>query len=80
MTEAGETPVFDQFHSGRRSGDRPANFANLMMQSTCHHSLSETGLDFADWKDAVAVLESLLDVTVGDAGQESAARRVDLPR
>lgn len=72
--------IFDQSHSGHRSDDHLANFANWMMQSTCHRSLSETDPDFAEWADAVAVLASLLDVTVGDAGQESAERRVDSPR
>ena len=55
------------------------NFANWMMQSTYHHSLSETDPDLADLAVAVAVLASLLDVTAADAGQESAERLVDSP-
>ena len=79
LTEAGETPVFDQFHSDHRSDDHPANVVNWMMQNTCHHSLSETDLDFAESADAVAVHAKILNVTVADAGQESAERLVDLP-
>lgn len=51
-----------------------------MMQSICHHFLSETDLDFADSADAVAVLANLLGVTVADAEQGSAERLVDSPR
>lgn len=80
LTEAGETPTFDRFHSGHHSDDHPANFADSMLQSICHHFLSETDPDFAGLADAVAVLANLLDVTVEDAGQESAERLVDLPR
>lgn len=50
-----------------------------MMQNTCHHSLYETDLDFAESADAVAVLANLLNVIVADAGQESAERLVDSP-
>lgn len=70
----------DQFHSDHRSDDHLASFVNWMMQSICHHCLSETDPDFAEWTDAVAVLANLLHVTVGDAGQESAELRVDSPR
>lgn len=80
LTEAGEKLTSDQFQSGHRSDDHPANFANWMRQSTFRHSLSEIDPDFADWLDAVAVLASLLSVTVGVAGQAFAERRADSPR
>ena len=50
-----------------------------MKQSKCHHYLSEIDPDSADLADAVAVLESLLDVTVADAEQGSAAQLFDSP-
>ena len=50
------------------------------MQSTCHHCLSETDPEFADWADAVAVLASLRYVTVGAAEQESVERRAGSPK
>ena len=50
-----------------------------MKQSKCHHSLSETDPDSADFADAVAVLESLLDVAVADAEQGSAEQLFDSP-
>ena len=80
LAEAGETLVFAQFHSDYHSDDHPANSANWMMQSICHHFLSETDLDFVDSADAVAVFANLLDVTVADAEQGSAERLVDSPR
>lgn len=72
---------FDRFRSGHRSDDHPVSFANWMMQSKCHRSLSETETDpdLADSADAVAALANLLDVTVADAGRESAERLVDSP-
>ena len=79
LTEADETPAFDRFPSGHRSGDHPASFANWMMQSKYHHFLFETDPDFADSADAVAVLATLLGVTVADVEQGSAERLVDSP-
>lgn len=69
----------DRSRSDHRSDDHLVSFANWMMQSKCHHSLSETDPDSADSADAVAALASLLDVTVADAEQESAERLVDSP-
>ncbi len=71
--------AFDQFHSGHRSDDHPANFANWRMQSRCHHYLFEIDPDFADLVGAVAVLASLQGVTVAAAGQGFAVRLVDSP-
>lgn len=69
----------DRFRSGHRSDDHPVSFANWMMQSKCHHSLSETDPDSADSADAVAALARLPGVTAADAEQESAERLVDSP-
>ena len=79
MTEAGETRAFDRCQSGHRSGGHPANFASWMTQSKYHHSLFEKYLDSADSADAVAVLASLLGVTVADVEQGSVERLVDSP-
>lgn len=50
-----------------------------MKQSKFHHYLSEIDPDSADSADAVAVLESLLDVMVADAGQGFAEQLFDSP-
>ena len=50
-----------------------------MKQSKCHHYLSETDPDSVDFADAVAVLESLLDVMVADAEPGSAEQLFDSP-
>ena len=50
-----------------------------MKQGKCHHYLSEIDPDSVDFADAVAVLESLLDVTVADAEQGFAEQLFDSP-
>ena len=79
LTEAGETRAFDRYQSGHRSGGHPTNFASWMTQSKYHHLLFEKDLDSADSADAVAVLASLLGVTVADVEQGFVERLVDSP-
>ena len=79
LAEAAELTASDWFLSGHRSDDHPGSSANWMKQSKCHHYLSEIDPDSADFADAVAVLENLLDVAVADAEQGSAEQLFDSP-
>ena len=78
LAEVGETPIIDRFQSGHRSDDRQASFANSMMRSRYHHSISEADPGSVDSAGAV-VLASLFDVTVADAEPGFAERLVDSP-
>ena len=79
LAEAVELTVIGRSRSGLRSDDHLESFANWMKESRSHHCLSGTDPGFAGFADAVAVLESLLDVTVVDAEQGSAEQLVDSP-
>ena len=79
LAEAAELTAFDRFLSGHRIDDHLESSASLMKASRCHHSLFETDPDSVDSADAVAALESQLDVTVAGAEQGFAVQLVDWP-